>query len=609
MAKLLNELTLTLFSINQIFIEDFEKALSIAAETGYDAVEFGPTEGMTGEQIAEALKKYNLGVSALAFPYDKLVNEPDRVIDIATKAGTKAITCPWGNADSLASARQIADGLNSVVDKYADAGLSLGYHNHAHEFTVEDGKCVYDEMFELFDPRIFCQIDCHWVVRAGMDLDAVLKKYAGRIAQLHLKDFRTNPENPFTDMGTGVIDFAHVVALAKENGTTVFTFEQDYSENPVASVKIAYEYLMNMEEKKSMKKKLRYGIIGLGGISPKHLGGYSALADEVEIVAGCDIDEEKLQAQCDKYNIPRRYTDYHELLDQPDIDFVSVCLPNNLHASVTVEALKKGKHVHCEKPMAMNEEQTAAMLAARNETGLQLMVGVNNRFTPQSQYVKYLAETGVFGEIYFAKCGWQRRNGLAHAGWFLDKEISGGGPLIDLGVHFLDLVLYFMDYPEPDAILAKTYTKFGNNEKRVVYTQPRAKLSDITGECTVEDLATGFITLKNGASVQFEMSWASNNQDRIFYDLYGTEGGVHWESGPHGEIFQIFNVIGNQMVISEPKGGINMNLLGDNEFEHFVRCMRENVHPTISIPEQTAETIRIIRGIYESAETGRHVTF
>lgn len=358
-----------------------------------------------------------------------------------------------------------------------------------------------------------------------------------------------------------------------------------------------------------MKKKLRYGIIGLGGISPKHLDGYKGLSDDVEIVAGCDIDEEKLQAQCDKYNIPRRYTDYHELLDQPDIDFVSVCLPNNLHSVVAIEALKKGKHVHCEKPMAMNEEQTAAMIAARDETGLQLMVGVNNRFTPKSQYIKQLADAGVFGEIYFTKCGWQRRNGLAHSGWFLDKEISGGGPLIDLGVHFIDLAMYFMGYPEPDAVLAKTYTKFGNNKKRVPYTWPWAKLSDIKGECTVEDLATGFFTLKNGASVQFELSWASNiDNERRFYDIYGTEGGAHYEDGPDGESLKIFSMLGNQMITSEVKE-LNMNMLGDTEFEHFVRCVRENVRPTISVPEQTAETIRIIRGIYKSAETGRQVLY
>jgi len=354
-----------------------------------------------------------------------------------------------------------------------------------------------------------------------------------------------------------------------------------------------------------MKKKLRYGIIGLGGISPKHLEGYKALADEVEFVAGCDIDEKALHSKCDKYGIPDRYTDYHELLKRDDIDFVSVCLPNYLHCEVTVEALRSGKHVHCEKPMAMTEEETAAMLQAKNESGRQLMIGLNNRFTPAAQYIKHMAETGFFGEIYFAKCGWKRRNGLAHSGWFLDKELSGGGPLIDLGVHFVDLVMYFMDYPEPDAVLAKTYTKFGNNEKRALYTHNGVK-PDMSWKCTVEDLATGFITLKNGGSVQFELSWASNiEKEEQFYELYGTEGGMRF-SNSDGKV-KLFHLVGDQMSTTEVS--INKILLGDNEFEHFVHCVQENKAPTISIPEQAAETIRLIRGIYESAEIGRQVIY
>ena len=356
-----------------------------------------------------------------------------------------------------------------------------------------------------------------------------------------------------------------------------------------------------------MKKKLRYGIIGLNGICGKHLDGYGAMPDDVEIVACCDIVEERLQKVADKYNIPRRYTDYHELLAQPDIDFVSICLPNNLHASATIEALRAGKHVHCEKPMAMNDEECAEMIAARNETGLQLMIGLNNRFTPQAQFIKRLVEQGYFGDIYFAKCGWLRRNGLAHAGWFLDKEFSGGGPLIDLGVHMIDLTMYLMGFPELDTVLAKCYTKFGDNEKRMAYTQPRVK-ADMNWKCNVEDLATGFLTLKNDASLQFEISWASNiEKEKIYYDLYGTEAGVHVEICDGVTDMKLFSTLDQQMVTSTVE--INSQLVGENEFAHFLRSMRENTPPTISVVEQAAETIRIIRGIYKSAETGKPVVF
>ena len=140
--------------------------------------------------------------------------------------------------------------------------------------------------------------------------------------------------------------------------------------------------------------KLKYGIIGTGGISEKHLSGYSKLSDEVELYAACDIDSNKLQEVADKYSIPHITMDYSELLSMEEIDFVSICLPNYLHAPVTIEAFKKGKHVHCEKPMSMNYQEAQQMMDAKYATGKKLMVGLNNRFTPQSMYVKKYVQDG-----------------------------------------------------------------------------------------------------------------------------------------------------------------------------------------------------------------------
>ncbi|MHB1485657.1 MAG: Gfo/Idh/MocA family protein [Saccharofermentanales bacterium] len=348
-------------------------------------------------------------------------------------------------------------------------------------------------------------------------------------------------------------------------------------------------------------KKLKYGIIGTGGISEKHLPGYSMFPDDVELYAACDIDVEKLKRVAAKYSIPNITADYHEMLDMKELDYVSICLPNYLHAPATIEALNKGKHVHCEKPMAMCYNEARSMLEARDSTGRQLMIGLNNRFTPQAMFVKKYIDEGNLGDVYYAKCGWLRRGGLANSGWFTDKSLSGGGPLIDLGVHFIDLVMYFLDYPKTESVLAKTYRKFAEKEIRKIYTIPNLKY-DPEMVNDVEDLATGFINLQNDTSVSFEISWASNTEkERHFYEIYGTKGGVSFD-GPTNEL-KIITVVNGQ--ISEIKPLINPVLYNETEFGHFINCMRNNRKPTISITEQCVEIMRIIEGIYKSAETGR----
>jgi len=346
-------------------------------------------------------------------------------------------------------------------------------------------------------------------------------------------------------------------------------------------------------------KKLRYGIIGCGGISGKHLTGYSALADDVEIVACCDIIEERMDNVAKKYNIPKKYRDYKDLLVDPEIDFVSVCLPNCLHNPVTCEALKVGKHVHCEKPMALNTAQAQEMLDTSRKTCKKLMIGLNNRFTPQSQFVKQYIAEGNLGEIYYARCGWVRRAGMAIAGWFTDKEQSGGGPLIDLGVHYIDLVMYFMNYPKVRDVSARTYCKFGANlDLRQTYTGAYTRL-DLP--YNVEDFAVGFINLENDACISFEISWASNiEREKLFYEILGTNGGIKMETQPGGPFFKIFSRIGDQLVDIEPK--LRMDAY-QGEFAHFVESIRTGKDPTISVPEQGVEMMTLIDGIYRSADS------
>lgn len=350
-----------------------------------------------------------------------------------------------------------------------------------------------------------------------------------------------------------------------------------------------------------MKEKLKYGVIGTGNIAiGKHLPGYSMLED-VEIIAACDIDETKLKNVGKKFDIKNLFTDYNKLLEMKEIDMVSVCLPNYLHAPVTIKALKSGKHVHCEKPMAINEKEALEMLAAKNETGKKLMIGLNNRFTPESIFVKKYIDDGNLGDIYYAKCGWIRRRGLPASEWFQNKELSGGGPLIDLGVHYLDLVLYFLNYPDTTSVTSRAYKNFGGTQVSQLYAYPGSKPD---WKYNVEDLIAGFIELENEVSVAFEISWASNiEKDECFYEIYGTKANIKYNNGD----LKIFSVINGQFADIQPL--IEPDLYKGNEFKHFVNCIRNNQEPSISIVDQNVKMMKLVDAIYKSADEKRQFQF
>lgn len=357
--------------------------------------------------------------------------------------------------------------------------------------------------------------------------------------------------------------------------------------------------------------KLKCAIIGTGGISKKHFNGYSALKDEVEIAAICDIKEDILKQASQTYGVSDTYTDYRKILERRDIDFVVICLPNYLHAPVTIEALESGKHVHCEKPMAMNAVEARQMYETSRRTGMTLMVGLNNRFTPYALYIKKLVEEGFFGDMYFAKCGWQRRYGLPYRGWFGESRYAGGGALIDLGVHFIDLTMHIMGFPDVRAISAKTYRKFGGGgaELYQLYAYEHMPVSsDIKFD--VDDLAVGFIELKNDASIQFEISWASNiEKEKVFYSVYGTKAGLSFSHCFDDDVpeLKLFGSLGGQLVDIVPL--INANSFRETEFSHFVDCIRNNSEPVIAPPEQGVKMMEIIDAIYLSSIDKKQVVF
>jgi predicted dehydrogenase len=254
-------------------------------------------------------------------------------------------------------------------------------------------------------------------------------------------------------------------------------------------------------------KKLKAGMIGCGFIANgKHLPNLARIND-VEIVAFCDPAIEKARMAAIKFGSPDALVcvDYQDVLACTDIDFVHICAPNCLHHEMTVAALNSNKHVMCEKPMAMTSGEARAMLEASRRTGKLLTVSYQNRFREDALFMKSLCDKGELGEIYFAKAFATRRRGVPTWGVFLDKEKQGGGPLIDLATHALDLTLWMMNNYEPVVVLGSTYDKIGKMGSSANIMGPWDP-----DKYEVEDSAFGMVKFKNGASVMVEASWALN---------------------------------------------------------------------------------------------------
>lgn len=356
-----------------------------------------------------------------------------------------------------------------------------------------------------------------------------------------------------------------------------------------------------------MEKKLRVGLVGLGGIcNVAHMPAYVQMED-VEICAVCDCNEEKIAAFREKWDLPTvpAFTDYKAMLTQAQLDSVDICTPNYLHSEIAVEALERGLHVFCEKPDAVSVSEAVRMQKAAETSGRHLMVMRNNRYVPASRYLKAFIADGKMGEIYCGRCGWQRRRGIpGKGGWFTTKALSGGGPLIDLGVHLIDLSIWLMGNPTPVAVSGCTYQKFADTDvSDSVHSTFGEKKSG--GTFDVEDLAMGMIRFDNGACLQIEFSWASNvEKENNFVELRGTKAGSCYSNGQlkifteeHGSCVDLVPVTANQQVNS-PAHGANLR--------HFVDVVLHDAEPDF-VPAQGVNMIKILEAMYQSAQTGREI--
>lgn len=347
-------------------------------------------------------------------------------------------------------------------------------------------------------------------------------------------------------------------------------------------------------------KKIKVGIIGAGGISECHIAGYKAL-ENVELYAVCDINEQRALNCSKKHGIKHVFTDYNEMLKLVELDAVSICTWNSEHAPAAIASLKAGKHVLCEKPMAINTQEALDMEKTAEETGKLLMIGFVRRFGNDTKVLRDFIDAGMMGDIYYAKVTYLRRCGYP-GGWFGDKKRSGGGPLIDLGVHVIDLVRFLMNRPKAVSVTAATFNKLGarSNIKQINdYTSADAgKVFD------VEDMAVAMIRFDNNAVLHVETSFSLNmEKDTGGIELFGSKSSAKLDPK-----LKFYTEMNDYLVDVTPahETELNFNGLFENEISHFVDCISRGTK-CISPAADGVEIMKIIDAAYESARIGKEV--
>ena len=336
----------------------------------------------------------------------------------------------------------------------------------------------------------------------------------------------------------------------------------------------------------NQKTEVRTAVVGLGWPGIQHLKGYIA-DSRSEVIAVCDLDKTHAEEVASEYKIQHIYTNHLEMLENSDIDAVSVCLPNFLHAPISIDALNAGKHVLCEKPPARSAQEAKAMADAASENGKTLMYALVQRFGGNAQRLKQLVTAGELGDIYFGKAAYVRRRGIpiGKEGWFVDRERSGGGALIDIGVHALDCIWWLMNSPRPVEVMGAVYSHFGH-------------LVPDDVKYDVDDGTFAQIHFENGATIILETTWALNLPGDNYIKVAGTKAGATLNP------FTLYTEE-NGKEVDKPLNAPRINGF-DEEVKHFVGCIVDGEEP-ISSAQQGIMLMQMLDGIYESAEKGQSV--
>ena len=345
-------------------------------------------------------------------------------------------------------------------------------------------------------------------------------------------------------------------------------------------------------------KKLKVAVVGVGGIAGAHMPGWKA-SEDAELAAGCDVNGEALARWGAEHGVDKLYSSVEDIWQDDEIDIVDICTPNMYHAPLGIAALEAGKHVLCEKPLAPTPDEVRQMIAARDRSGKLLMTAQSVRFTGNARAFKDEVDAGALGEVYHARCWALRRAGVPVRPGFIQKEHSGGGPCIDIGVHMLDLALWLMGNPKPVSVNGVAIAPLAHQEGAF----SEWGRAPIPPEYDVEDFAAGFVRFANGATLVLEMSWMLHHggaENGVW--LYGKDGGGHW---PSCEFFR-------SNYETRQHYNHTLKLHDDGIGSHAEECIafaravaRGEASPVPA--EESLQVVQILDGIYKSQETGAEI--
>ena len=342
-------------------------------------------------------------------------------------------------------------------------------------------------------------------------------------------------------------------------------------------------------------EKIKVAIVGAGNIAQSaHLPAYQKRND-VEITGIADLNLERAQKAAEKFGIPRALGSVEEMLANVECDYVDICVWNRSHAACAIAAARAGKHILCEKPMAINLEHALEMKKEIEKAGVTFMLAVPTRYTGEAQLLREMVDEGKLGEIYYAKTAYIRRRGTPR-GWFTDTSKSGGGPVIDIGVHCIDRTWFLMGCPKPVRVSANVSYAIGNFQTKGV-ERWEALDNDVTAFDT-EDSACGVIHFENGASMLFEVSWALNAPGETYTQICGSKAGARLNP------LTVYGEECGYLTDNKPQPA-DMDMFY-TEIDHFIDCLRTGKRPKSDL-DQAVTMQRMLQGIYDSAKLGKEV--
>ena len=348
-------------------------------------------------------------------------------------------------------------------------------------------------------------------------------------------------------------------------------------------------------------RKMKCAMIGCGTIGNTHAEGYAA-SPYGELACVVDLVRSKAEAVAAKFHVPRAMTNYQAMLKDPAIEAVSVCLPNYLHAPVTIACLKAGKHVLCEKPVALTATQAKAMQAAAHRYRRLLAIGVVNRFNDNVNAIRDMIQRQELGPVYHVHTVFTAHRSIPGlGGWFTTKSKAGGGVMIDWGVHFIDLILYCLNFPAPVSVSGAAYAKLGRNLRDYAYTSMWAGPPNYDGVCDVEEYVSGLIRTK-GPNIAFEGAWAQNiGKGEMYIDFLGEKGGVRLQ---YGGAFTVYTFRDGALYEIHPS--LRVGSMFQSEIDSFLQCAATGRKSPAHI-DSVIGTQRVLDAFYLSAKKNREV--